>query len=52
VRYLSEDPKIVGEMASWQPLLAALERAWSEKLAKKFALEFGIWGGSLGTVKR
>jgi hypothetical protein len=53
VRYLSEDPmgkEIFSEMASWQPLLAALERAWSEKLAKKFAQEFWIWGGSLGTV--
>jgi hypothetical protein len=46
VRYLSEDSiisELASEMASWQPLLAVLKRAWSEKLANKFAQEFGIW---------
>jgi hypothetical protein len=53
VRYLSEDSiisELASEMASWQPLLVALKRACQMILVNKFAQEFGVWGGSLGTV--
>jgi hypothetical protein len=54
VRYLNEDSinsELASEMASWQPRLVALKRACKMIWVNKFAQEFWIWGGSLGTVE-